>query len=59
MAVKHTPTNVVHSGSKGSSTGCGTDTNEQRSHWINSGSKITCNEDVSRNYKIDSTIYIL
>lgn len=47
-------TDVVHSGSKGGATGCGTNTNDQNSHWINSGSKITCNEEVCRNYKMYS-----
>lgn len=27
MAVKHIPTNIVHKGTKGGTTGCGTDTN--------------------------------
>lgn len=29
MTVKHTPTGVVHKGTKGGSTGCGTDTKKK------------------------------
>lgn len=42
MAVKHTPTKVVHSGTKGGKTGCGIDTKAQSSHWIESHEKINC-----------------
>lgn len=49
MAVKHTPTEKVHSGSKGWTTGCGTDTTEHSSHWVNTGGKITCNKDGCKN----------
>ena len=42
MSVKHTPTHIVHSGSKGGKTGCGINTREKASHWINSHEKITC-----------------
>ena len=34
MAVKHTPTDIVHQGSKGGTTGCGTNTNDHRDHWV-------------------------
>lgn len=44
MAVKHTPTNEVHKGHKGGTTGCGTDTNQMSNHWINSNEKITCDK---------------
>ena len=42
MAVKHTPTNEVHSGTKGGTTGCGFDTRENPSHWVDSHERITC-----------------
>ncbi|WKD86309.1 hypothetical protein KCTC32516_01679 [Polaribacter huanghezhanensis] len=42
MAVKHKPTNEVHRGSKGGTTACGFNTNEQPSHWVDSNEKITC-----------------
>ncbi|EMI4290538.1 TPA: hypothetical protein ACPV0K_004565 [Vibrio parahaemolyticus] len=44
MSVKHTPTGVVHSGSKGGTTGCGTDTKKNADHWVNSHEKITCDK---------------
>jgi len=44
MAVKHIPTGVVHSGNKGSKTGCGVSTKDQSSHWANTHSKITCDK---------------
>lgn len=42
MAVKHNPTSVVNSETKGSKTGCGVNTNESPSHWLDSHQKITC-----------------
>ncbi|MCB0465795.1 MAG: hypothetical protein KDC78_09015 [Aequorivita sp.] len=42
MAVKHTPTGIVHSGYKGGSTGCGTDTTKEKDHWVNTNDTITC-----------------
>lgn len=42
MAVKHIPTDEVHKGSKGGTTGCGVDTQKHSTHWINSGESITC-----------------
>lgn len=42
MAVKHKPTGIVHSGQKGGMTGCGIDTRENPSHWVDSHEKITC-----------------
>lgn len=42
MAVKHTPTNVVHNGSKGGNTGCGFDTREHPNHWVSTSQTITC-----------------
>jgi len=44
MAVKHTPTNEVHQGNKGGTTGCGFDTSENPSHWVQSSDKITCDK---------------
>ena len=49
MAVKHTPTNEVHSGSKGGKTGCGFDTREHSSHWVNSHDRITCDKNGCKN----------
>ncbi|WKD86413.1 hypothetical protein KCTC32516_01788 [Polaribacter huanghezhanensis] len=42
MAVKHIPTNEIHKGVKGGTTGCGTNTNKHSSHWENTSGKITC-----------------
>ena len=42
MAVKHIPTGVIHRGQKGSKTGCGSDTTEHPSHWVNSTASVTC-----------------
>lgn len=49
MAVKHTPTGIVHQGSKGGTTGCGTNTNDHRDHWVSSSQKITCNKNGCKN----------
>ena len=38
MAVKHMPTGVVHSGTKGGHTGCGFDTREKPDHWASTPS---------------------
>lgn len=32
MAVNHNPTGIVHQGSKGGKTGCGTNTNDHKDH---------------------------
>lgn len=42
MAVKHIPTNEVHVGSKGGTTGCGTDTKNLPTHWENTNERVTC-----------------
>ena len=42
MAVKHTPTNEVHKGSKGGTTACGVNTNANPNHWVSSNERITC-----------------
>lgn len=49
MAVKHTPTNEVHSGNKGRRTGCGFDTKLHPDHWVSSSQKITCNKNGCKN----------
>lgn len=49
MAVKHTPTGVVHKGNKGGQTGCGANTREHPEHWVSSHSKITCNKNGCKN----------
>lgn len=49
MAVKHTPSGIVHQGSKGSSTGCGVDTKKVSAHWQDVHSKITCDKNGCKN----------
>ncbi len=49
MAVKHTPTGVVHKGSKGGTTGCGVDTNTNSSHWVSTSETITCDKNGCKN----------
>ena len=49
MAVKHIPTNEVHSGTKGGSTGCGFDTKLHPDHWVSSSQKITCKKNGCKN----------
>ena len=49
MPVKHTPTQEVHKGSKGGTTGCGTNTNDHPSHWTNTSERITCGKNGCRN----------
>jgi len=49
MAVKHTPTGIVHSGSKGGTTGCGTNTRENPSHWVTTSTSITCDKNGCKN----------
>jgi|TARA_R100000479_G_scaffold33554_4_gene14323 hypothetical protein len=49
MAVRHTPTNIVHKGQEGGTTGCGTDTNKHPEHWVNTSLAITCNKDGCKN----------
>ncbi len=44
MAVKHYPTNEVHKGQKGGTTGCGVNTNDHPVHWVSSFEKITCSK---------------
>ena len=49
MAVKHVPTNEVHKGTKGGSTGCGFDTREHPDHWVSTSAKITCDKSGCKN----------
>lgn len=49
MAVKHVPTGIIHSGKKGGTTGCGTDTTKHPEHWINTSSTITCDKNGCKN----------
>lgn len=49
MAVKHTPTNEIHKGSKGGTTGCGFDTTEHPEHWVSTSDKITCDKNGCKN----------
>ncbi|MBN2796599.1 MAG: hypothetical protein JXR88_14410 [Clostridia bacterium] len=49
MAVKHTPTGEVHKGFKGGKTGCGFNTSENSSHWINTTEMVTCNKNGCKN----------
>ncbi|WP_417522364.1 hypothetical protein, partial [Marinobacter sp.] len=49
MAVKHTPTNVIHKGNKGGKTGCGFDTRENAHHWVSSSQRITCDKNGCKN----------
>lgn len=49
MAVKHTPTGIVHKGAKGVKTGCGFDTRELSHHWVATAEKITCDKNGCKN----------
>ena len=49
MPVKHSPTQEVHKGIKGGSTGCGTNTNDHPSHWVNTNEKISCGKNGCKN----------
>ena len=49
MAVKHVPTGIVHSGTKGGRTGCGFDTRDKPDHWVSTGAGITCDKNGCRN----------
>lgn len=48
MAVKHIPTEEVHVGHKGGTTGCGTDTNKLSTHWVNTNERVTCGKNGCR-----------
>ena len=49
MPVRHTPTNEVHKGSKGGTTGCGVNTNTHSAHWENTTASITCAKNGCKN----------
>ncbi len=50
MAVEHIVQNgKVHKGSKGGTTGCGFDTREHPTHWVNTTKSITCDKDGCKN----------
>lgn len=49
MSVKHISTGIVHSGTTGGMTGCGSNTREHPSHWLNTSSKITCDKNGCKN----------
>lgn len=49
MAVKHIPTGEVHKGYKGGTTGCGTSTNVNSTHWIDTNERITCDKNGCKN----------
>lgn len=49
MAVKHIPTSIVHKGRKGGITGCGTNTNVKRNHWVGTSSKVNCDKNGCKN----------
>lgn len=49
MAVKHIPTDIVHKGTKGGTTGCGTNTNVKGDHWINTNTRINCDKNGCQN----------
>ncbi len=49
MAVRHVPTNEVHSGTKGGTTGCGFDTRVNPTHWVSTAGKITCDKNGCKN----------
>ena len=42
MPVLHINTGEVHVGSKGGTTGCGTDTTKHPTHWRDTNADITC-----------------
>ncbi|KAA3628038.1 MAG: hypothetical protein DWQ08_07620 [Proteobacteria bacterium] len=49
MAVKHTPTQEVHRGTKGGTTGCGFDTRKHPQHWVATFERITCAKNGCKN----------
>lgn len=49
MAVKHTPTDIMHQGTKGGKTGCGVDTKLNSDHWVDSNTKIDCDKNGCKN----------
>ncbi|WP_170111695.1 hypothetical protein [Photobacterium frigidiphilum] len=51
MTVKHTPTGIVHKGTKGGTTGCRINTKVRSKHWVASTEKVTCDKYGCRNEK--------
>lgn len=49
MPVKHKPTEIVHKGTKGGTTGCGTDTKKEADHWMNTNENVNCEKNGCRN----------
>jgi len=49
MAVKHTPTGVVHNGTKRGHTGCGVDTKKNPEHWVTTSQRVTCDKNGCKN----------
>ncbi|WP_340153388.1 hypothetical protein [uncultured Marivirga sp.] len=49
MPVKHTPTQQIHKGTKGETTGCEINTNDHPSQWVYTRNKITCEKIGCRN----------
>ena len=49
MAVKHIPTQIVHSGTTGGRTGCGFDTRVKPDHWVSTSVRITCDKNGCKN----------
>lgn len=49
MAIKHTPTGIVHKGYKDGKTGCGTDTKQQPTHWVPTTENVSCDKNGCKN----------
>lgn len=49
MAIKHIPTGIVHKGTKGGTTGCGTDTRQNSTHWVETSERVTCDKNGCKN----------
>ena len=49
MPVKHLSTGEVHQGQKGGKTGCGFDTKENPSHWVDTNERINCDKNGCKN----------
>lgn len=49
MPVKHIPTQVVHKGTKGGTTGCGVDTKKNPTHWQSTSARVTCDRNGCKN----------
>lgn len=49
MPVKHLITGEVHVGTRGGTTGCGSDTTVNPQNWVNSSAQITCDKNGCKN----------